>query len=335
MRKACVIGMGGIGNTHCRVYTESQYAGLAAVCDIRADRAEAGGRKFSVPFYTDAETMLREIKPDIVSVATGGAEYASDHYLPTMQALKAGCHVLCEKPISDRLDHGTEMVETARAMGVCFGVNLNHRFTPAARIAKKWQENGCLGELLFLNMALWIGKPGSFESPHYHLKALNPHSIDILRYYGGGIEEVMLYAMQAKGRDIWSTASWNFKFTNGAVGHLTSSYDLARGHPMERIEVAGTDGRFIVDDMWREATLYPARNLVKQVYTNPVFGGFREFYDTFKDRIDAFAQQVSEGAKPEDIDGSGADGLEATRVIHAGIQSLKMGLPVKVSEIKE
>ena len=143
----------------------------------------------------------------------------------------------------------------------------------------------------------------------------------------------MLYAKMAKGRDIWSTASWNFRFANGAVGHLTSSYDLARGHPMERIEAAGTEGRLVVDDMWREATLYPANDLVKQVYTNPVFGGFREFYDTFKDRIDTFARQVAEGAKPDDIDGSGSDGLAATRVIHAGIQSLKTGQPVRVDDV--
>jgi predicted dehydrogenase len=91
--------------------------------------------------------------------------------------------------------------------------------------------------------------------------------------------------MKAPGRDIWSTASINMKFANGAVGHLTSSYDIERGHPMERCEVAGTMGRLIFEDMWREATLFPAGNYEKRVYTNPVFGGFRDFYDTFEDRI--------------------------------------------------
>ena len=61
------------------------------------------------------------------------------------------------------------------------------------------------------------------------------------------------------------------KFANGVVGGLTGSYDIERGHPMERCEVAGTGGRFVLDDMWRELTLYPAGNLEKTVYTNPVF----------------------------------------------------------------
>ena len=45
--------------------------------------------------------------------------------------------------------------------------------------------------------------------------------------------------------------------------------------------------------MWREATLYPAGNLMKEVYTNPVFGGFSNFDDTFRDRITCFFTQVA------------------------------------------
>ena len=110
------------------------------------------------------------------------------------------------------------------------------------------------------------------------------------------------------------------RFSNGMVGHLTSSYDIERGHPMERCEVAGTRGRLVIEDMWREATLYPAGNLEKRVFTNPVFGGFRDFEDTFRDRITSFVRQVAAGVAPEEIDGSGAQGLEASRVIHAAIQ---------------
>ena len=78
------------------------------------------------------------------------------------------------------------------------------------------------------------------------------------------------------------------RFKNGVVGHLTGSYDIERGHPMERCEVAGTGGRFVLDDMWREVTLYPAGNLEKTVYTDPLFGGFHNFENTFRDRIHSF-----------------------------------------------
>ena len=136
--------------------------------------------------------------------------------------------------------------------------------------------------------------------------------------------------MKAPGRNFWSTASINMQFRNGMVGHLTSSYDIARGHPMERCEVAGVKGRFVVEDMWREATLYPAGDPVKSVYTNPVFGGYRDFDDTFRERIHTFVKQVSEGAAPAEIDGSGADGLAAQKVIAAAIESLDTGRVVEL-----
>ncbi len=335
MLKACVIGMGHIGHNHARTYFNNPDVELAAVCDRLLDRAQAAGQKYDVPYYLDAQKMLDEIKPDIVSISTGGYEYSSDHYEPCMQALRSGASVLCEKPISNDLKKGEEMVALAEKMGVRFAIDLNHRFTPAARTAKKWQNDGQIGSLLFINMGLWIGKFGEFETPYYHLKALNPHSVDIMRYFGGDIEEVHCFAMTAPGRNIYSTASINMKFKCGAVGHLTSSYDIARGHPMERCEVAGTNGRLVFEDMWREATLYPAGNYEKRVYTNPVFGGFESFYDTFKDRINSFVDEVKRDVAPEDIDGSGRAGLEATRVIHAAIKSLKTGLPVKVEEVHE
>ena len=144
-----------------------------------------------------------------------------------------------------------------------------------------------------------------------------------MRYFAGDIEAVHAFATKAPGRTIWSTMQMNARFTSGAVGNLTASYDIERGHPMERCEVAGVAGRFIVDDMWREATLFPAGDPQKIVYTNPVFGGYRDFVDTFIERIRTFTKQVSDGVAPEQIDGSGADGLAAQKVLAAAIESIQ------------
>ncbi|MDR2687041.1 MAG: Gfo/Idh/MocA family oxidoreductase [Oscillospiraceae bacterium] len=333
MLNVCVVGLGPIGSLHCRCYSKIEGVHLAAVCDRIPERAQKAGETFGVPWYLDAQEMLEKHRPGLCSVATGGYEYSSDHFEPTIQALLAGANVLVEKPICNDMDKARVMVKTARERGLRLAVDLNHRFTPAALLAKRWQEEGRLGDLLFCNMALWIGKPGEFESPWFHLKALNPHSVDIMRYFMGDVAQVHCFAMKAPGRGIWSTASVNMRFENGAVGHLTSSYDLARGHPMERCEVAGTKGRFVLDDMWREAVLYPADDLTKQVYSNPVFGGYGTFDDTFQARIQSFVDEIVAGAPPEGIDGSGRQGLEASRVIHAAIRSLEEGRPVDVAEI--
>jgi predicted dehydrogenase len=278
--------------------------------------------------------MLEAVNPTVVSIATGGFEYAGDHYEPVMQALTHGCHVLCEKPISDDLSQAREMVALAKEKNLCFGIDFNHRFTPAAYAAKAWVDAGELGDLLFCNMALWIGKFGEFETKNYHLKALNPHSVNLMEWLCGPIQTVQCFATVAPGRNIWSTASINVQFANGAVGHLTSSYDIARAHSVERCEVAGTSGRLVIDEIWRSATLYPAGSVEQRVVANPVFGGFRDFEDTFRERLTCFIRQIASGIAPEAIDGSGAEGLSAQVVIHAAIRSLDEGnRPVGVGEV--
>ncbi len=322
MLKVAVIGMGPIGNKHARLYQEDPLAQLVGVCDIQRDRADSASKRLGVPAFYEVADLLRANKPDVCSVTTGGYEYGSDHYAPTMTALEAGCHVLCEKPICNEIPQAAAMVARAREKGLCLGVNLNHRFTPAALLAKKWVEEGRLGHLLFVNMSMWI-KNLTESSPYFQIKALHPHTVDVMRYFCGDIEAVQCFACKAPGRTIWSTAQFSMRFKNGAVGSLTGSYDIERGHPMERCEVAGTGGRFVLEDMWREVTLYPAGNPEKTVYTNPVFGGMRDFDDTFRNRIHTFLEQVAQGVSPDSIDGSGADGLAAQKVLAAAIESLE------------
>ena len=316
MIKVGVIGLGPIGNRHARIYAEMENSELVAVCDLDRERADAAAASLGVQAFYSVQAMLDRVELDMASVATGGEEYGSDHYQPTIEALEGGLHVLCEKPISNEIGPAEEMV--AR----CFGVDLNHRFTPAARLAKKWMDDGRIGHLLFVNMSMWIQNPRE-SSPWFQIKALHPHTVDIMRYYCGDIEAVQCFALKAPGRSIYSTAQFNMRFKNGCLGHLTGSYDIERGHPMERCEVAGLKGRFVVDDMYCGATLYPAGDMEKRVYSNPVFGGMRDFDDTFRNRLASFVDQLEQGVDPEAIDGSGEDGLRAQKVLAAAIESVQ------------
>jgi len=332
MQKVGIIGLGPIGNRHADCYREMKGAELACVCDIDRERADAAAKRLGVPAFHSVPEMTSEIGElglTMASVATGGEEYGSDHCEPTLQALDAGLHVLCEKPISNEIAPAERMVAKAREKGLCFGIDFNHRFTPAARVAKKWVDEGRIGHQLFVNMSMWIMNPRE-SSPWFQIKALHPHTVDVMRHFAGDIVAVQCFAVKAPGRTIWSTAQFNLKFASGAVGSLTGSYDIERGHPMERCEVAGTKGRLVIDDMWREATLYPAGDPIKSVYTNPVFGGVRDFTDTFRNRLSRFVEQLNEEAAPEEIDGSGADGLAAQKVLAAAIESIKTESVVKV-----
>ena len=322
MQRVGVIGLGPIGNRHANIYAELDNAELAGVCDVDRERADAAAARLGVRAFYSVRELLDGAELDMASVATGGEEYGSDHYQPTVDALEGGLHVLVEKPISNEIGPAEEMVALAREKGLCFGVDLNHRFTPAARLARQWMDDGRLGNLLFMNMSMWIQNPRE-SSPWFQIKALHPHTVDIMRYYCGDIEAVQCFALKAPGRTIYSTAQFNMRFKNGCLGHLTGSYDIERGHPMERCEVAGLQGRFVIDDMYREATLYPAGEMEKRVFSNPIFGGMRDFEDTFRNRLGRFVEQLEEGAEPEEIDGSGYDGLQAQKVLAAAIESVE------------
>ena len=329
MKRVGVIGLGPIGSKHADIYQRIAGAELSAVCDVDRERADLASARLGAPGYYSVAEMLDSVELDMVSVATGGVEYASDHYEPTIQALEAGLHVLCEKPICNEIAPAEEMVALAREKGLCFGIDLNHRFTPAARMAKRWVGEGRIGHQLFMNMSMWIENPQE-SSPWFQIKALHPHTVDIMRYFSGDIEAVQCFAVKAPGRVIYSTAQFNMRFASGCLGHLTGSYDIARGHPMERCELAGTNGRFVLEDMFRELTLYPAGDLEKRVYSNPIFGGMRDFEETFFNRLSCFVEQLEAGARPEDIDGSGADGLAAQRVLAAAIESVQKETVVEV-----
>ena len=329
VQRVGVIGLGPIGTKHAGLYRKMKHAELVAVCDLLKDRADVGGARFNVPCFYSLQEMIAHADLDMVSVATAGCEYGRDHYEPTMEALEAGLHVLGEKPICNEIPLAEAMVAKAKEKGRCYGINLNHRFTPTARLARKWIDEGRIGHQLFMNVSMWI-KNMRESSPWFQIKALHPHTVDIMRYFGGDIEAVQCFALKAPGRKIWSTAQFNMRFKSGALGHLTGSYDIERGHPMERVELAGMKGRFIIDDIFREATLYPAGDLEKTVYTNPVFGGMRDFDDTFRNRLSRFVEQLNEGAEPDEIDGSGADGLAAQKVLDAAIESFKTQTVVTV-----
>jgi UDP-N-acetylglucosamine 3-dehydrogenase len=330
MIRVAVVGVNNIGKIHCLAYKRHPDTELAAVCDLMPERAEAAGREHGVPAYTDLRELLAREQIDLVAVATAGIEKGSHHFEPAMIAIDAGKDVHVEKPISNSVEEARRMVAAAREKGVRLACNLNHRFTPAAYKAKELVEQGKLGSMLFLNMRLTIQNPQE-DTEWLHMRALHPHSIDVMRYFAGDVQRVQAFMTKAPGRQSWSTVSINMKFASGAVGHLTGSYDMSMRHPIEYCEAAGTEGRFIIDNVYESMTYYPHKSDELTVVRNPLFGGMQGFDDTFAHRINRYIAQIKSGDAPELIEASGADALAAQEVIEAAIRSHREnGIPVDV-----
>jgi predicted dehydrogenase len=258
-------------------------------------------------------------------MCTAGVENGGDHYTPTMELLGAGLPVLGEKPISNDIEKGAEMVALAKEKNVPYAIDLNHRFTPAALRAREWVDAGRLGQLHIINMRMWINNPNE-SSPWFHMRALHPHSIDVMRYFCGDVKSVHAFLMKGKGRQIWSNAQVGMMFENGVVGNLTGSYDAGGSYGLERCDVTGSDGRFVIDDACEKLTFYDRRSIETESYD--YLGGMRSFGETFRSRISAWVDQLVEGAAPQDIDGSGEEALKAQRIIEAAIKSFETGTVV-------
>ena len=334
MLKVAVVGVNNIGKIHCRTYSENPDVELVAVCDLVRERAEHMANLYGTKYYSDMKTMLEEEEIDIVSIATAGEENGGHHYLPTIMAIEAGKDVLVEKPISNKIEEAREMVRLAAKKNVRLACNLNHSSVPAAYKGKELIEKGALGNLLFLNMKLAIQNVKE-ATPWFHLRALHPHSIDVLQYFGGEIRRVQSFMTKAPGRTSWSTVSINLEFTSGAVGHLTGSYDASRRHPIEYCEVAGDKGRFVIDNVYENLTFYPHDRNELLVLRNSIMTGVGSFNQTFKNRLDTFIKEVKEGVAPHQIQASGAHALACQEVIEAAIRSqMENGVVIDVPRVK-
>lgn len=326
MLRVGVIGVRGIGTLHATCYKNDPLAELVAVCDIVKERADDVAQKLGVKAYYSVKDLLAGEQLDSLSVCTGGRENGGDHFAPAMECLGAGKHVLCEKPLSNDVALARELVATAKEKGLYLGTNLNHRFVPFAWKAREWMaegENGKIGKPLFLNMALRIENPNE-TSPFFHFRALHPHSLDVMRYFVGDAEAVHCFANRAPGRICWSNISVNIYYKSGVIGHLSGSYDA--GGLVERCELGGTNGRFIIEGVYEELRYIARRGGAQESYKNPAPGeeGHVPGFDaTFKNRIHHWLRQITDGVPTDEIEASGAAGLHVQEIIEAAIQSFQ------------
>jgi predicted dehydrogenase len=326
--KVAIVGMGNIGNTHGRVYSELGDVEIVAVCDIIEEKSDIAAEKYGCQGFYSVQAMLdSNVEFDAVSVTTAGVENGGDHYEPTMELLRAGYPVLGEKPISNDVSKAAEMVALAKEKNLRYGVNLNHRFTPAAVLAREWLDSGRLGEVNMIDMTMWINNKKE-SSPHFHMRALHPHSFDVMRYFAKSkVAKVQAFFKKGKGRAIWSNVQVNLLYENGVIGHLRGSYDgnfgAAGTYGLETLDVVGSEGRVFLRDACEELTFYPRFD--KEIERHENYGGMTHFGQTFKSRISRWVEQNIAEVAPEDIDASGQDALDVQLIIEAAIESWDTG----------
>ncbi len=146
--KAAIIGAGGISPVHNSGYVKSGMAEVYAICDDRPDLLEKRSKEWNVPMercFANYKDLLKLKEIDCVSVCTPNKL----HCPQTVDALKAGKHVLCEKPMAMTLAECEKMNAAAKASGKKLQIGLMHRFRNDAGYIKKLLDDGVFGDIYY------------------------------------------------------------------------------------------------------------------------------------------------------------------------------------------
>ena len=238
-----VIGAGYWGPNLARNFGASQDWDLVAVCDLDLDRA----RKVAGE-HVDVTDSLEELlaREDVHAVAI--ATPAQTHQRIALAALRAGKHVLVEKPLADSYAKGTEMVEVARERGLILMADHTYCYTPAVLKMRELIADGSLGDILFIdsvriNLGLLQPDVNVFWD-------LAPHDLSILDFIlPGGLRPT---GVAAHGADPLRAGKacvgyMTMPFDNGAIAHIHVNW--LSPTKIRQMVIGGTKRTLVWDDL--------------------------------------------------------------------------------------
>lgn len=331
-----VIGCGAIGQRrHIPETAANPDAKLVAVCDALGERASEVAEQYGCKAYTDYREMLKD--PDIDAVVVG---IRNDlHASVSIDALNAGKHVMCEKPMATNLEDAQAMITTAEKAGKFLMIGHNQRLMPAHVKAKEILESGKLGRVL--TFRTFFEHPGPqnwvlersmntwfFQKDLACLGAtgdLGVHKADLIRWLvGSEAEQVAAFIGTLDKRypsgepiTVDDNAVCMLKLKNGAFGTIVASwtnYGVETNYTVlncsNGVMEIGTDPEWGVIVTYANGDV--ERHKVGEMATNikQVSSGV----------MDAFVEAIKNNRKPEI---SGEEGYKALQIILACMEACR------------
>jgi predicted dehydrogenase len=247
-----VIGVGRMGAFHAEVLARLPEARLVGVADVNPDAARRMGEELEIFWTGDPEALLARRDLEAVVVAVPSRRHVETVGL----ALRAGRHVLCEKPLALTLEETETVAVAARRAGVILQVGFMRRFDPGYRRARERIAAGAVGRpTLFKSLQFDAGPPPpSIKDPAQSggiLVDMGIHEFDLGRWMLG--DEIV--AVQAQGAALLDaetrrlgdadTVVVNLVFASGALGSVELSRNAAYGDDV-RTEILGDRGSLFV-----------------------------------------------------------------------------------------
>jgi predicted dehydrogenase len=345
--KVGVLGCGPIAQAaHFESATKGRNTDLYAICDVAADLLERMAWTHAPEkTFADYDAMLADPALDAVVIATADAF----HVPAAIAALKAGKHVLCEKPLGLAVEEVEALKQTVAASGRLLQVGHMKRFDPGLQSAKAFIDDG-IGQLLALKAwycdsthrypmtdavqplmvkSALARKPATnpkADLRRYFMLAHGCHLLDTARYLCGDIVEVEARLSERFGAYCWFI---DVTFANGTLGHLDLTVAV-RMDWHEGFQLYGEHGSIIAKtyNPWyfksSEVDIFDERT----GGSRRVLGADGHFY---RRQLEAFAESILHGTPltGADID----DGIASVRGMAAIARSVESRRPVALADV--
>ena len=230
------LGCGGITGTWFHAATHVHDLEFVGLCDLNPGAARLRRDEFGllsdIPIFSDFESSLKELRPDVVFDCTIPAAHTSNAIL----AFENGAHVLSEKPMSDTLEGARRALDASAACGKIYAITQNYRYANGPRRLRAFLESGALGKVHTVNADMYLAPHfGGFREQMEHVLLLDMaiHTFDMARFLSGTqAERVFCHEYNPPGSwfDGDACAMATFQMTSDVVFSFRGSW-CATGLP--------------------------------------------------------------------------------------------------------
>ncbi|QPC95677.1 Gfo/Idh/MocA family protein [Mesorhizobium sp. INR15] len=249
-----VIGCGFYAQNHLHAWKELAADGavLAAVCDVDPGKAEAAGRTFGVPFYTDAAALLATERLDGVDIVTRH----DTHRALCELAIARGVAIIVQKPLAPNWDDCVAIVEAAAKAGVWLAVHENFRFQTPMRHVRRVIDSGAIGTPNWARVTfrtgfdVYLTQPYFYDEERLAIADVGIHVLDLARFFLGEVERISCETQRRNPKvRAEDTATMLLRHRSGAVSVVECTYEARRDpdpFPETLVEIEGDKGSIIV-----------------------------------------------------------------------------------------
>ncbi len=250
-----IIGCGVIGRTHAEAITSLPDAQLVAVADVVPELAQKLAEAFHVTPYRDVQQMVAREQLDVVNICTPSGQHG-EH---ACHVMRAGVHVIVEKPMEISLAAIDEMLRVQQETGVKLAVISQHRFDPDTSQVHDLMKEQAFGRLVLGNALVpWWRSQAYYDSGAWRgtweldgggvLMNQSIHSIDLLQWLMGPVKSVFAYTDTLVHRmETEDGAVAVLRFACGALGTISATTGAYPGMGT-RVDIYGDQGSAVIED---------------------------------------------------------------------------------------